>query len=489
MKKVIPLLASIILVLFATTVFSAASPVPGELLVKYRAGRYPNHFQGPLAKIGWGKIKIDSRRSMTQAMAGIKSEADVVAVEPNYYGEFLAEPNDPRFSEQLYLSAIKAPGAWDKSLGAGVVIGLVDSGVDLDHEDLADNILPGGWDFGDKDDDPSDELGHGTQVCGIMAAVQNNGQGISGVAPECKILPLKISQGSTDMFTDETVAEAIIYAVDNGAAIINLSLGWNDEEDHTAVAEAIAYAADKEVTVVAAAGNRYGPVWFPAKLEKVLAVSAIDQYDQNVYSAYGPELDLVAPGSGSTLDDFILTTASGGGYTFNKGTSLSAAMVSGVAALLLTEQPHLNGKQVAAYLTGRADDRGDPGRDDLFGYGKVNALATLDPLISAAFPSKLLGSRTMPMIYLVALFGYDTRFLPLDTRVSSEEEHLVPIGRPLITLPKLLLQLVMVKRNPPEGFIDITVTTGTDAVEGYDTVYTVLPRMNTVAREKVLQTK
>ncbi len=163
--------------------------------MKYRAGRYPRHLQGPLAKIGWAKIKIDSRKGMHQAMAGIKSESDVVAVEPNYYGEFLAEPNDPRFNEQLYLPAIKAPEAWDKSLGAGVVIGLVDSGVDLDHEDLADNILPGGWDFGDDDDDPGDELGHGTQVCGVMAAVQNNGLGISGVAPECQNTPFKDKPG------------------------------------------------------------------------------------------------------------------------------------------------------------------------------------------------------------------------------------------------------------------------------------------------------
>ena len=280
-----------------------------------------------------------------------------------------------------------------------------------------------------------------------------------------------------------------MYAVDNGAAIINLSLGWNDEEDHTAVTDAITYAADKGVTLVAAAGNRYGPVWFPARLEMVLAVSAIDQYDQNVYSAYGPELDLVAPGSGSTRDDFILTTSSDGRYTFNKGTSLSAAMVSGVAALLLSEQPHLNSKQVAAYLTGRADDLGDPGRDDLFGYGKINALATLDPLISAAFPSKLLGGRTMPMIHLVALFGYDTRFLPLDTRVSFASEHLVPLGRPLITLPRVLLQLVMLKRNPPEGFIDITVTTETGDVEGYDVVLTALPLMNPDTEERRFQTK
>lgn len=489
MKKVVFILTLFIFVFSAPNVFPSPSSVPGELLVKYRAGRYPRHLKGPLAKIGWAKTYIDSRTGIDQATARIKSDPDVVAVEPNYYGEFLSEPNDPRLSEQLYLSAIKAPEAWDTSLGSGVVIGLVDSGVDLDHEDLADNILPGGWDFGDKDDDPSDELGHGTQVCGVMAAVQNNSLGISGVAPECNILPLKISQGSTAMFTDDTVAEAILYAVENGASIINLSLGWNDDAEHKMVTEAITNAAEEGVTLVAAAGNRYGPVWFPARLERVLAVSAIDKYDQNVYSAYGPELDLVAPGSGSTRDDFILTTASGGGYTFNKGTSLSSAMVSGVAALLLSEQPHLTNNQVVAYLTNRAYPLGESVPNKMFGYGKVNALSTLDPLISAAFPSKLLGSRTAPIVYLLALSGYDTRFLPLNTRVSFASEHLVPLGRPLITLPKLLLQLVMLKRNPPEGFVDITVITGTDEVEGYDVVYTALSRMKPDTEERRFQTK
>ena len=488
MKKVILLLASIILVLSATAVFPSSSFAPGELLVKYRAGKYPRHLKGALARIGWAKIRIENNETMDGVIATLKGQADIEYVERNTHGQFLADPDDPRFNEQRYLPAIKVPEAWDKSLGNGTVIGLVDSGVDRDHEDLADNILPNGWDFGDDDDDPSDELGHGTQVCGIIAAVQNNSLGISGVAPQSKILPLKISQGSTDIFTDETVAAAIIYAVDNGAAIINLSLGWNDDEDHEMVTDAIAYAAEEGVTLVAAAGNRYGPVWFPAKLEKVLAVSAIDKYDQNVYSAYGRELDLVAPGSGSTLDDFILTTDSGGGYTFNKGTSFSAAMVSGVAALLLSELPHLTNQQVAAYLAGRADDLGEPGPDEMFGHGKVNALTTLDPLISFVFPSKLLGSRTIPLVYLLALFGYDTRFLPLLTRVSFESESLVSIGPPLVAFPRLLLQLVMLKQNPPEGFTDIVVTTGADNVEGYDALYIGLPRTNSLSGEKVLQT-
>jgi subtilisin family serine protease len=477
MKKMTPVFTALVLVLSAATVFPASSFVPGELLVKYRAGRCPQHEKGPLAKIGWAKIRIGEHETVDEAMERLKGQADIVHVELNTRGEFLANPDDPRFDEQLYLSAIKAPEAWDKSLGNGVIIGLVDSGVDLDHEDLAANILPDGWDFGDDDDDPADELGHGTQVCGVIAAVQNNSLGISGVAPRSTIIPLKINQGGADTFTEYDVAEAIVYAAENGARIINLSLGWKDEEP-LPVSEAIEYALNKGVLLVAAAGNEFGPVWFPAKLERVLAVSAINGNDQNLYSAYGPELDLVVPGSISTRDDFILTTSSGGGYTFVSGTSFSAAMVSGVAALLLAEQPRLTNDQVIAFLTGRATDLGDPGPDEIFGYGKANASATLDPLITSAFPSRLMGSSAIPFVYLVALFGYDTHFLPLFSRVSCSSEYLVPLGPPLVAFPRFLLQLVMLKHNSPEGFSDVTVSTGTDAAEGYDVIYTERPAVN-----------
>jgi subtilisin family serine protease len=487
-KKVIPLLSSMILLLFSPASVAAFPSVPGEVLVKYRAGTYPRHLKGPLAKIGWAKITIGKNETLHEAMGRLNRQSDIEHIEPNTRGEFLADPDDPRLNEQRYLPAIKAPEAWDTSLGSGVIIGLVDSGVDLDHEDLAGNILPNGWDFGDDDDDPGDELGHGTQVCGIIAAVQNNGRGISGVAPQSKILPLKISLGNTDIFTDETVAEAIMYAADNGAAIINLSLGWNDDEDHAAVTDAIAYAAEKGVVLVAAAGNRYGPVWYPARLEQVLAVSAIDGNEQNIYSAYGPELDLVAPGSGNTLDDFILTTAMGGGYTFNKGTSLSAAMVSGVAALLLSEQPHLTNDQAAAFLMNRADDLGDPGKDELFGSGRVNALATLDPLVSFVFPGRIAGSNAMPFVYLLALFGHETQFLPLFSRVSFSSAYLSPLGPPVVALPRLLLQLVMLKPDAPEGFSDVTVTTGNEDAEGYHAIYIIRPRMSAVFEGKRLQT-
>ncbi len=371
------LLLAVTVILFSGGSIKASDNVPGELLVKYRAGRYPRHLQNELSRIGWAKVKTDSKEKAEKVREALTKQADILQVECNTRGQFLAEPNDPLFANQWYLPAISVPDAWDISLGDGAIIGLVDSGVDRDHEDLVENILPDGWDFGDDDDDPHDELGHGTQVCGVMAAVQNNSLGISGVAPQSMILPLKISQGNTGIFTDETVAAAIIYAADHGAVIINLSLGWNDGLDHGLVTDAITYAADTGVTVIAAAGNNSGPVWFPAKLERVVAVSAVNGNDQNLYSAYGPELDLVAPGSISTFSDYIVTTALSGGYTYAGGTSFSAAMVSGVAALIHAGDPMLSAEQLREHLVLTADDLGEEGIDELYGYGKVNAYKAL----------------------------------------------------------------------------------------------------------------
>ena len=220
---------SLLLVLMSTPGFAISKEYHSEeLLVKYKAGTMIATENSKLEKIGWVKIKLDSGKDLNRKMMILKANSNIINVEPNYYGEFLLIPNDPFFDSQWYLSNINAPEAWNILLGSGVVIGLIDSGVDLIHQDLADNILPNGWDFGDGDDDPSDQFGHGTRVSGVIAAIQNNGIGISGCAPEAMILPIKISQGSTGSFTDETVAEGIIYAADIGVDIINLSLGWND---------------------------------------------------------------------------------------------------------------------------------------------------------------------------------------------------------------------------------------------------------------------
>jgi len=306
-----PFIIQIIFVLLSTTAF-ATSFVPGEVLVKYKKGSYPTGLTGELAKIGWAKITVESSKRMSQVQTAFKKNPDILLVEPNTYGEFLLEPNDPDWGEQWYLPNIEGSAAWDTSRGTGVIIGLIDSGVDLDHEDLAENILPDGRDFGDEDDDPGDELGHGTQVCGVIAAIQNNGIGISGIAPESVILPLKVNRGRSSIVQADAVAAAIVYAADYGAQIINLSLGWDDWEPQV-VTDAITYAVEKGVLLVAAAGNDYGPVIFPANQEEVIAVSGTDESNEKIsrYSS-GPEIELVAPGvrmRTTRIDDSYTTSS------------------------------------------------------------------------------------------------------------------------------------------------------------------------------------
>ena len=471
MKKIVLILTIMISMLYGGSVF-ATSVIPGEVLVKYKTGKYPNTLSGGLGKIGWRKVRLATHENMNRVMGNLRENPAIMRVEPNTFGQFLAEPDDPSFENQWYLPNIEAPGAWDKSLGAGVTIALVDSGVDFNHLDLAGNLLPDGWDFGDDDDDPGDEFGHGTWVCGVIAAIQNNGLGISGCAPDAKILPLKISQGSTDTFTDVAVAEAIIFASEAGVEIINLSLGWIGEEPQVVI-DAIEYAQDKGVLLVAAAGNEEGPVWFPANQDGVIGVSATNQEDERRFgSAFGPELDLVAPGN------LMLTTGRGGLYTYVSGTSFSAAIVSGVAALFASQHSHFTSDQLREYLIMRADDLGVEGKDDLYGYGKVNALATLDPLISYVFPSTILGSRHVPFVYLLAIFADDNHFAPFASRVAFASDSLIPLGPPIVTFPQFLLQLVVLGKNPMEENTTLSVITKTDEIEGYDAISTGLFRGN-----------
>ena len=407
------LLIVVSLIFLAGSESTASDSVPGELLVKYRPGAYPKNLQGELGKIGWAKIKVTRSRTVSQAMMDLKSNPDIIQVEHSYYGEFLSEPDDPDFDLQWYLdntgqtggtedADIDAPEAWDMSTGQGVIIGLVDSGVDFTHEDLVDTIsinegeIPGdgidndgnghiddvnGWDFGNDDDDPSDEYGHGTQLCGVIAASQNNGLGISGVAPESKILPLKISEDNPPTLIDSAVAEAIIYASDYGAKIINLSLRFVDEPQ--VITNAVAYAVSKGVLLVGAAGQYEGEaVNYPSKLEEVIAVSATNDTDALWFrSNFGSEIELSAPG------DNIYTTKMGGGYDDGDGTSFAAPIVSAVAALIAANHPEFTREQIKDRLINSADDLGDPGRDKYFGYGRVNAFNPLDPVTTSSSSS------------------------------------------------------------------------------------------------------
>jgi subtilisin family serine protease len=277
-------------------------------------------------------------------------------------------PDDPRYPEQWHLPSISAPQAWDITTGsANVTIAVIDTGVDYNHQDLKDKCVAG-YNFVDRNRDPMDDHGHGTHVAGIAAASGDNSTGVAGVDWEARIMPIKVldAQGSG---YDSDVAAAIRYAADNGARIINMSLG-GASYSYT-LAEAANYAYNKGVTMVAASGNNGSNVSYPAACEHVIAVGALESDDTLAYfSNRGSALDLTAPGVS------ILSTVPGG-YGKMSGTSMASPVVAGCASLVLAAHPEYGPSQVERALKDGATDLGSPGFDTNYGHGKVNASAAL----------------------------------------------------------------------------------------------------------------
>lgn len=258
----------------------------------------------------------------------------------------------------------------DKALEAGykgsdVVVAVLDTGIDLDHPDLADNIVDG-WNFVDNNDDVSDLDNHGTMVSGIIAAIANNGVGLIGVAPEAKIMPLKVLDTNGGNIRD--IASAIRYAADNGAKVITMSFGGQYTRFSISTERAIDYASRQGCILVAAAGNdNTDELVFPASYEQVIAVSAIDQNDLRAdFSNYGSYIDFCAPGIN------IVSTGKNGDYFMGNGTSFSAPFVAGLIALMLSDNPQLTTEEVKTNLRNNAEDLGEEGFDQYYGWGLPN---------------------------------------------------------------------------------------------------------------------
>ena len=282
---------------------------------------------------------------------------------------------DPLLAQQWGIFAIGADRVWSTTTGARVIVAVVDSGSGP-HPDLAENLLAGRSFFGlveTPDGNDIDASGHGSHVAGIIASVANNGIGGSGVAPNAKILPIKVldQAGSGDA---RDVAAGVRYAADNGAKVINLSLGGATES--SSLSQAIAYANDKGALVVAAAGNGGAadkPKW-PASLDLTIAVTAVDPANNATsFDQRGDYIDIAAPGAN------IVSTAKGD-YVTLSGTSMAAGFVAGAAALLFAAEPRVTNAQVRDILLRTATDIGEPGRDLTFGVGLINMVAALAEL-------------------------------------------------------------------------------------------------------------
>ena len=316
----------------------------------------------------------------------VVTSATVLAVALDSTTSFAATGSDPLLDQQWGLTAIGAPSVWSVTRGAGVTVAVIDSGSGP-HPDLDANLDAGRTMFGSIDSVgvmDIDNAGHGSHVAGIIAAVADNAIGGSGVAPQSRILPIRVldAQGSGD---SKDVSKAVRLAVDSGVKVINLSLGGATES--TSLTAAIQYAVDRNVLVVAAAGNGAvdSPPKWPAASDLALAVSAVDRNNSvTSFDQRGDYIDLAAPGAS------ILSTASND-YKIQSGTSMAAAFVTGAAALLFAAQPSITAAQVRDVLQRTATDIGAPGRDTTFGYGLINLVAAFAEL-DVMFPKLITAS-------------------------------------------------------------------------------------------------
>ncbi len=334
------------------------------------------------------RVEVTKGADILQAVETLNQDAAVEYAEPDYLAQFASAPDDARYSEQWGLAKVQAEGAWAETMGTStVVIAVIDSGVDLTHEDLAANLWvnPGeiagngvdddnngfvddvhGWNFIDGNNDPSDYIGHGSLVAGVAAAKTNNTVGIAGVCGNCRIMAVKITQLS-GFANYSDIAAGIYYAADKGAKVINLSVGGYANSQ--TVQNAVNYALNKNIVVVAGAGNdNKSELFYPAAYEGVIAVAGTDSGDVKVNSSnYGAWVDISAPGIN------ILSTTLGD-YASDTGTSYATPFVSGAAGLLLSLHPEWTPAMVRSQFLHTTDaiDSLNPGYAGKLGTGRLN---------------------------------------------------------------------------------------------------------------------
>ncbi len=313
---------------------------------------------------------------LASSVQRLRTASQVTYLEPNRLRQPMLSPNDPGVSKQWALGMMGVYAAWDVTTGnPDVIIAVLDTGIDLSHPDLDSHLLPG-YDFVSDDSDPSpasvNEY-HGTHVAGIANAETNNGAGVAGVAWNARTLPVRIigPQGATSA----DIANGIVYATDQGAKVINLSLsgpGWVKLER-----DAVNYAAARGVIIIAAAGNDNQDVPnYPASYDHVLSVASTTQANLRASSSnYGRYVDLAAPGgtADGTAQEKIYSTLNDGQYGYLSGTSMSAPQVAGVAALVWSAGHATSPQQVIDAILCTALDLGTAGRDDFYGWGLVQA--------------------------------------------------------------------------------------------------------------------
>ncbi len=400
--------------------------VPGEIIVKFKPniseteisalnavqGAYTIYTSSPA---GFKIIRIPSDSIVDEMVDIYQANASVEYAEANYIAYAMARPNDDLYYLQWHLynqtyGGIQMQSAWSLSTGSGVIVAILDTGVTAKSRyeqdptgptrfyqrapDLDETDFVNGYDFVNRDRYPDDDSnpGHGTHIAGIIAQSTYNEIGVAGIAYNASLMPVKVLN-SRGVGTYADIAEGIVWATNNGAHVINLGLGGS--EPSKTLENAVAYAYNYGATVIAAAGNDgVGGVCYPAAYDDYVIAVGATRYDETLtyYSNYGLSLDLVAPGGDLNVDqngdgysDGILqqtyqkngTSEIFWGYCYMEGTSMAAAHVSGVAALLIANGIANTPDGVREALEFTAEDKGMAGWDVEYGWGIVNAFAAL----------------------------------------------------------------------------------------------------------------
>ncbi|MFH1146976.1 MAG: S8 family peptidase [Pseudomonadota bacterium] len=385
--------------------------LPDEIIVKFKRGVS----EGAIGSInrrhaasvfsvgtlsGCRRLRIPAGRTVQEMVKTYNNDPAVEYAEPNYIASAFVLPNDAYYRYQWNMKAINMESAWDIEPGGdpGIVVAVVDTGVAYENygnyaqaPDLANTSFVPGYDFVNEDNHPNDDHGHGTHVTGTIAQSTNNGIGVTGVAFQTSIMPVKVLN-SAGSGTYADIAEGICYAARNGANVINMSFGGSAPS--ITLENALAYAYNCGAVLVCAAGNQYdkgnAPSYPAAYDAYCIAVGATTCGGNRAkYSNTGQYLDLAAPGGDLSLDenkdgyvDGILQQTFGSdpkvfSYWFYQGTSMAAPHVAGVAALILSRNPDLLPDEVKTILQATAEDKGATGWDEEYGYGIVNAYLAL----------------------------------------------------------------------------------------------------------------
>ncbi|WP_110112572.1 S8 family peptidase [Bacillus sp. CGMCC 1.16541] len=323
-------------------------------------------------EFGYDVVKLQKGKKLEDALRAYRQLGGVVSATPSVKVEKFGGQADPKMKEMYHLSLLEIDKALTLAGNHKVKVAVIDTGIDVNHPELKNKVLAP-YSVNDPAN-PGRPEEHGTHVAGIIAGEANNGIGGKGVNPNATILPIDVFGGMMGA-TDYSVADGILYAVEQGANVINMSIGSYYESP--IIKDAVKKAVDKGIVVVAAAGNGAEMNYeYPASFDGVISVGATNDKNEKAYfSTYGPSIDVVAPGE--NVYSSLYTPFKGSTFANMSGTSMSSPIVAGVASLIKSKYPDLNSYQVNYILQQTAKDLGNKGFDLDYGHGLVDPVAAL----------------------------------------------------------------------------------------------------------------